>query len=198
MDIFDSSEEKQSPLIRTAAVISALCVAVALLLGYSLLRQKHVGQEAQTPQTEPAAKNSAPAEANIFEDEARLKGPQAIVGGTVQNITGERLEALTVELELKRRKGGETETRDVRLEPQDLAPGEEGRYSLSVLAREWSGVRVLRLRSGTRAADVAFKSEVGARRPLERTPAGKVVIVPRPKSKGDDFINTPDNPEVIR
>jgi hypothetical protein len=58
---------------------------------------------------------------------------------------------------------------------------------------------VSKLNSGGRAEAVAFKSAVGARRPAERLPQGspKVVVVPRPKPKGEEFINTPDNPTRI-
>jgi hypothetical protein len=40
---------------------------------------------------------------------------------------------------------------------------------------------------------------VGARREPERLPQGKpkIVVVPRPRPKGEEFINTPDNPTRI-
>ncbi|MGH9903915.1 MAG: hypothetical protein ACRD68_19060, partial [Pyrinomonadaceae bacterium] len=87
-----------------------------------------------------------------------LKGPQAIIGGIVHNTTEERLEGLAVELELKGRKNGANETRTLKVAPQDLGPGEKGRYSISVASRDWSGARIVRLRGDNRPEDIAFKS----------------------------------------
>ncbi|MDQ3803531.1 MAG: hypothetical protein M3416_06835 [Acidobacteriota bacterium] len=131
-----------------------------------------------------------------------LRKPHAILGGTVQNVGGGRLENLTVELELRRRGDGGTELRAVPVEPAVLAPGEKGRYSLKVLSGEWSGSRLLRLRSGARAEDVAFKTSPGARRPPERIPDSRTITVtkdsrPRPRSGGEEFINTPDTPVSV-
>ena len=39
-------------------------------------------------------------------DDALLQGGKTIIGGTVKNTSGEKLEGLAVELELKRRKDG--------------------------------------------------------------------------------------------
>jgi hypothetical protein len=100
-------------------------------------------------------------------------------------------------MELKRRGNAQdTERRKLNVEPSDLAPGEEGRYTLSLPSSEWSGARVLNLNSGRRTEAIAFKSALGARRPPERLPQGspKVVVVPRPKPKGEEFLNTPDDP----
>ena len=44
------------------------------------------------------AKVSAPAEADIFVDEARLAKPYAIIGGTVKNVGPQKLERLSVEI----------------------------------------------------------------------------------------------------
>ena len=147
-----------------------------------------------TPAPGRQSQTAAQPGANIYVDEAMLSKPYAIIGGTVENTSGEKLENLSVSIELRRREGGGTERREVAVQPASLAPGERGKYSLKVLSDEWGSSRVLGLRGGER--EVAFKSLPGAKRPPER-PGGNVVIVntaPRKKSKGDEFINTPDTP----
>ena len=104
-----------------------------------------------------------------------------------------------MEIELHRRSDGSTEVRQVPLVPDTLAPGAEGRYVLSVTSHDWGNARILRLRSDVLATDIVYQTVPGAKRPPERIPERqpKVVVVPRPKPHGDDFINSPDNPEKI-
>ena len=134
--------------------------------------------------------------ANIYVDEAMLSKPYAIIGGTVENISGRRLENLSVEIELRRRDDGSTERREVAVQPGVLDPGSRGKYSLKVLSDEWGSSRVVSLRDGAGTHEVSFKSLPGAKRPPEK-PGGNVVIVQIPrqkKSSGDEFINTPETP----
>jgi len=143
-----------------------------------------------TPKPEP--------QAHVFLDEAMLAKPYAIIGGAVQNVGQEKLEELSVEIELRRRADSGVETRDIKVEPADLEPGQQGKFSLKVLSEEWSGSRVVGLRNGARA-EVAFRSLPGARRPPEKI-KDNVIIVKTPskkKSGGDDFINTPDTPYSV-
>ena len=174
----------------------ALFLAVALLAGC----QKEAAKE-RAAQSAPAATPQAPPspEAHVLVDEAILRKAHAILGGTVENIGGRRLEDVSVELELRRRADGSVESRTVRLEPASLAPGEKGRYSLKVLSDEWSGSRLLRLRSGGGEREVAFKTSPGARRPPERLSESRTITVtegkrPRRSPGGEEFINTPDTP----
>lgn len=157
------------------------------------------------PPVQPAAREKAsqpPApEVHVLVDEAMLRKPHAILGGTVENVGGERLENLSVELELRRREDDAIELRSVPVSPSTLAPGEKGRYSLRVLSDEWAGSRLLHVRSGPGEREVAFKSSPGARRPPERMPeartdaAAKAPSKPRPA--GEEFINTPDTPVAV-
>ncbi len=146
------------------------------------------GGQARTPAQQPTPG------VQIFSDEAMLRKPYAVLGGTVQNVGGERLSGLVVELELRRRADGSTERREIPVQPAELAPGEQGKYSLKVLSDEWASSRILRLRSSERAEGVAVQILPGARRPPERMPEGKEIIVKAPKSgqAGEEFINTPD------
>jgi hypothetical protein len=181
----------------------ALVFSVTPLLLFSVCQRKAdpaISERAsvQKPAQTPAPTAPTP-EANIFVDEAMLAKPFAIIGGTVQNVGTERLEKLSVEIELRRRADGGVERRQVAVEPGELAPGKQGRYRLKVLSDEWSGSRVLTLRSGVRTEEVAFKSMPGAKRPPEKFD-GKVVIVKTPsqkKSNSGEFINTPDNPYKV-
>ena len=152
-------------------------------------RQK-AAQPTPNPNPEP--------QAHVFVDEPMLAKPYAIIGGAVQNVGTERLENLSVEIELRRRADSGVETREIEVEPADLEPGQQGKFSLKVLSEEWSSSRVVGLKSGA-DAEVAFRALPGAKRPPERT-QNEVIIVKTPgkkKSGGDDFINTPDTPYSV-
>jgi hypothetical protein len=197
--LFEGGEPAPSKWVKVGAIACALAVAVALLVGYRALRGRQLERvRAAQPAAQPAKLN-APPEAQIFEDEARLKGADAVITGTIRNISDKKLEDLSVEMELKRRTAQDTERRQVNIEPASLDPGAEGRYSLNLRSAEWGGARVLSLNSARRPETIAFKSAVGARRPAERLPQGnpKIVVVPRPRPKGEEFINTPDTPVRI-
>src|SRR5829696_4761924 len=57
--------------------------------------------EPKTAQNRPA--NLLTPEANVYVDEAMLAKPYAIIGGAVENIGTQKLEKLSVEIELRRR-----------------------------------------------------------------------------------------------
>jgi hypothetical protein len=192
-----SIEEKQSPLIKIGAALCALFVTAALLAGYFFLQHRQKQRALLAQQQQQAAKKVVQLEAQVFENEARLQGSDAIIGGVVRNISNARIEDLSVEIQLIPRTGETLKTQQIKLEPTSLSPGEEGSYTLSIPSRQWSASRLARLISGARNTEIAFKSEMGERRPLEQ-PGTRVVIVPRSKGKGDDFLNTPDNPIPIR
>ncbi|HEY0098086.1 MAG TPA: hypothetical protein VGB76_03930 [Pyrinomonadaceae bacterium] len=197
--LFEGGETAPSKWIKFGALACALAVAAALLIGYRLLRARQLESVRAAQQAAQVTKVVAPPEAQIFEDEARLKGSDAVITGTIRNISDKRLEDLSVELELKRRTGQATERRQIDVAPASLDPGAEGRYSLNLRSSEWGGARVLSLNSAKRSETIAFKSAVGARRQPERLPQGnpKIVVVPRPRPTGEEFINTPDNPTRI-
>lgn len=142
-------------------------------------------------------------EAVIYADDAMLRKPYAVIGGTVENTSVQRLEEVTVELELQKRSDGSKERRSVKVNPADLAPGARGSYSLRILSEEWSDSRVVSLKTGAGKNDVAFRTAQGARRPPERLPE-KVTVTetvqgPKQKKKSgnDEFINSPDDPVSV-
>jgi hypothetical protein len=178
--------------LRRLAASTILLAALFLLAGCGTRASSGDTKTSATPA--PSKQTQTQPGANIYVDEAMLSKPYAIIGGTVENVSGERLENLSVEIELRRRDGGATERREVAVQPASLDPGKRGKYSLKVLSDEWGSSHVVSLHGGGR--EVAFKSLPGAKRPPER-PGGNIVIVnapPKKKSKGDEFINTPDTP----
>lgn len=198
------TERKRSPLFLLISALCALAVTGSLLAGYLYLQRRNAErtratQQAMTPPEKPPA---IPPQAQVYEDEAMLKGAQAIIGGTVRNISKEKLSDLSAEVELIRRKDGSTERRAVPLEPKDLAPDQQGRYSLSVLKRDYRSAHLVGLKSGAGSAEIAFKSAPGAQRPPERSPkTTETVIVNQPaprKGSGEEFINSPETPGTIR
>lgn len=191
--------------IHHAATLSVLFVSVlfAVMFGGCQSVKQSPEQVKAVPQGQPVKETDKPADkpiaVNVFEDEAMLRGTHALVGGTIKNVSGEKLESLSVELELKRRDRDGSETRKIAVAPADLPPRAEGRYQLSLPTREWSSARVLRVCHGAKDTDVSFTSFPGARRPRERPPQIKVEdgSAARPKARGEEFINTPDTPSSI-
>ena len=177
----------------------AILVLPTLLLYASCRSPSHApGGAAAVNQNAPTQTKAAPTpEANIFVDEPRLAKPFAVIGGTVKNVGPQRLERLSVQVELRRRDDNTIERREVSIEPADLAPGEQGKFAFKVKPDEFRGSSVVGLRSGARMGEIAFVSLPGAKRPPERLPE-RVVNVRTPQQKpraaGDEFINTPDTP----
>jgi hypothetical protein len=192
----------RSPLFFLVAVLAALVLTTALLGGYFYLRSRHAAQTLATEQQQAApVKSVVQPEVKIFEDQALIKGSQVIVGGTVQNISKAALSDISLELELTRRADGSTESRTIAISPKDLAPGEQGKYALTVLSRDFKRARIVRVKSGARSSELAFATAPGNQRPVGPPPSNnKTIIVNRPPQRdaNGDFINSPDNPTTIR
>jgi len=184
-------------------LLTTIPILAALLLAGCQQKQAEPSaangnKTAAASQTPSKAAQTEP-EANIYVDEAMLARPYAIIGGTVENVGAERLEKLSVEIELRRRGDGGVERREVAVEPGVLEKGKQGRFRLKVLSEEWSGSRVVSLKSGARTQEVAYKTLPGAKRPPEKIENKTVVVLPpaRKKADGGDFINTPDTPYKV-
>jgi hypothetical protein len=150
-------------------------------------------QKQKGAESKQAAQQQQAPQVQIFADEAMLRKPYAVLGGTVRNVGAEKLGGLVIELELRRRADGVVERREVPLQPADISPGGEAKYSLKVLSDEFGSTRVARLLSGEQ--EVAHQVLPGAKRPPERMPDGKEIIVKAPRKPGgpgEEFINTPD------
>jgi hypothetical protein len=178
---------------------AVLILSASLILAACQSPQKADSKrDSAVNQNAVAAKAAPTPEANILVDEPKLVKPHALIGGTVQNVSQQRLEKLSVLIELRRRDDDTIVQREVGVGPADLAPGEQGKFAIKVEPEEFRGSSVVGLRSGVGGREVAFKTLPGVKRPPERIPGSKVVTVtvPRQKSKGvnDEFINTPDTP----
>ena len=191
-------QEKPSFARKLIAGLLALVFTAAVLSGFLYFRNRHMKQTLSESQPRPALTNApkGPVKAHILMDEAMLKGGQTIIAGSVKNISQETLSGVVVELELKRRSGGTSERTTVPLNPGHLEPNQEGRYSLKLPAQHFSAVRLVNLSSEPNATPLAFTTAVGQKRPLEKIEP-KVVVVPRPRSKGGEFLNSPDNPARV-
>jgi hypothetical protein len=167
-----------------------------VLVGYGYLRRRHAENTAASlAAARPSPEPRQSPKALIVVDEAMLKGGTTTIAGTVKNTSNEPLGPLSVEMELKRRKDGGADIKLVALEPQKLDPQQESRYSLQLKAQDYSSARVTALRMGSDSS-VAFTTAQGQKRPLEKLES-KTVIVGKPKSKGGEFLNTPDTPARV-
>ena len=192
-------EEKNSRGRQLLAGACAILFTAAVFAGYVYFRNRHARLSAAASEPPKASATNVPkgpARAHILVDEALLKGGQTIIGGSVKNISPETLAGLAVELELKRRTGDETERMNVAVNPDQLAPNEEGRYALKLPAQQFSSVRLVALKGGAESALLAFTSAPGQKRPLERLEP-KVIVVPRRSTGHGEFLNSPDNPARV-
>ena len=192
-------EEKSSRGRQLLAGVCAILLTAAVFAGYVYFRNRHARLNAAAPEPPKATAPNipkGPARAHILVDEALLKGGQTIIGGSVKNISPETLAGLAVELELKRRTSDETERMNVAVNPDQLAPNEEGRYALKLPAQHFSSVRLVALKGGEDSALLAFTSGPGQKRPLERLEP-KIIVVPRRSTGQGEFLNSPDNPARV-
>lgn len=183
--------------IKFLAVISALVISAVLLTGYAILRKRHAARTAASAvqeKVEPAGPKG-PAKVHILVDDPLLQSGNTVLGGTVKNISQEELTGLTVQLELRRRKDGSIEEKSLPLEPASLAPDQEGKYSARFPSQQYASMRLAGIKLNDSTL-LAYSSGPGQKRPLEKTES-KTVVVQRPGSSRDEFINTPDNPGRI-
>jgi hypothetical protein len=184
-------EEKRHSRRLLVGLLCALLLTGAVLGGYIYLRKRHERQVAAT--VEADNKKKAP-KVEVFVDDATVNGKTTLLGGTIHNISSESLHNLGVELQLRRRVGSGVETRAVTPDKTDLPPDGRSHYSLELPAQDYISVTFLRVIAGDNRAAVAFKALPGTPRPPLDPPASKTVVVGRPAPKGEEFINTPNNP----
>lgn len=200
MTLLDSSttnsSENQSRSLLWLGVLAALLVTGLFIGGYAVLRKQHQQKVLASEQAQGAKsiEPKGPPKAQILVDEAIIKGDQTVIGGTVKNISVETLSNLGVDLELIGRKDGAKTKTAVQVEPAQLAPQQEGRYSLQLRSADYITVKLAGLRSGSNPSLVAFLAAPGQKRPFEKLES-KTIIVNRPSSAGKGgFLNSPDDP----
>ena len=187
-------EEKRHGRRLLIGLLCALLLTGTVLGGYLYLRKRHERQVAAVLQLEN--KKKAP-KVEVFVDEATVEGKTTSLGGTIHNISNEPLHNLAVELLLRRRVGSGIETRAVTANPTELPPDGKARYTLELPVQNYVSVTFLRVIAGDNHAEVAFKALPGTARPPLDSPAAKTVIVNRPAPRGEEFINTPNNPGKV-
>jgi hypothetical protein len=201
-EVIDSSIKRgQSPTIRIFAILAAIIVTAGLLIGFLIWRKNHAEQVAtdQPSQSKPVHP-ALPVKAQVLMDDAIRKDSKVTISGTIQNVANEKLSNIIVDLELTHRKDGGTEIQSLKTEPNDLAPSEHGKYSLTLTGDDYRSIRLLHVRTGAQGEEIGFKTTQGAKRPAEHPPEAKTIIVDRPsapKRGEDEFINTPDNPSRV-
>lgn len=193
-ELFAESTRSVGP--KLLAAVAALLITALVFTGYALLRKRHAQNAAPLIGSTPGSVARQSPRALVVVDEALLQGARTIIGGTVRNTSAERLEGVSVEIELKRRKDGLAETQLLVLEPAQLEPQQEGRYSLQLKAQDYSSVRLVSLKAGPSLAAVPYTTAPGQKRPLERLES-KTITIGKPSSKPGEFLNSPDKPARV-
>jgi hypothetical protein len=189
----------RSPIVKIVSIILAVAVTAGLLIGYLIWRKTQAEKVAVEQQSQSKALRPAlPVKAQVFMDDAIRKDSKVTISGTVQNVSNEKLSNVVVDLELTHRKDAGTELQSLKTEPGDLGPTESGKYSLT-LTGDYRTIKLLRVKTGAQAEEVGFRSAQGAKRPAEHPPETKTIVVDKPSApkKGEEFINTPDNPSRV-
>src|SRR5687767_2594398 len=139
LDSTQAPEEERSSFGTRIALglLCALLLSAMVFGGYMYLRKRHARDTAARVLAE-----TPPAKPQIFVDDAMPKGSQTLIGGTVENISGEQLSGLSVEIELRKRKDGATDIKAIPVDPGDLGSGQKGRYSFTIVSQDYSSARV--------------------------------------------------------
>jgi hypothetical protein len=189
-------ESKSSAAPKLLAALAALLVTALVFAGYTLLRKRHAEDSVASLQNTSATDPAKPPKALIIIDEALLQGGKTTIGGIVRNTSAEKLERLSVELELRRRRDGVIETRSVALTPAELESQQEGRYLLELKAQDYGSARLVALKAGPDSRPLPYATAQGQKRPPERLEP-KTIIVGKPSGKGGEFLNSPDSPARV-
>lgn len=185
-------EEKRHTQRLLVGMLCALLFTGAIFGGYMYLRKRHERQVAAAVALENSKKTTAKVE--VFVDEPTVNGKKTLLAGTIHNISNDSLHDIAVELQLRRRTGGGVEARTVRPELTELAPDGRTRYTLELLIADYVSATFSHVTAGDNHSEVAFKAFPGTPRPAMETPQAKTVTVSRPAPKGEEFLNTQDNP----
>jgi hypothetical protein len=191
-------EPQRSILPKLLAALAAVAITAVVVVGYTVLRKRHAQTSALlASSSRPVAEPRQPPQALVMVDDALLLGNKTKIAGTVKNTSANRLEGLSVELELKRRTGGVIEKQLIPLQPTQLEPQQEGRYSLELKAQDYGSARLVGLKSGANLAAVPITTTQGQKRPPERLESKTITVGKRPPGKQGEFLNTQDNPARV-
>ena len=179
----------------------ALIIAAGLIYGYSRLSLKHHSDNnLLESKSIPVI---TPPEVDVYANEARLKGKDALISGTIVNTSQKQLNNLSLLLELGLRNQSQLkEKQTISIQPSALNPGQQTTYQLLVPWNKFSAVRIISISSEQNiicqpGLQQCLKS--GTARPKETTPdkpptiKNKTPIIPlRRKSNSNEVINTPE------
>ena len=188
-------EEKRHTQRFLIGLLCAVLLTGLVFGGYIYLRKRHERQVAAAAELE--VKKRAP-KVEVFVDDAVVNGKVTTLSGTVHNISTENLTNIGVELQLRRRVGAGVDLRAIAPESTDLAPDAKARYSFQVPTQDYISATFLRVTGGGDRAAIPFKAVPGNPRPPMEAPGSKTIVVEKPRtSRGDEFINTPNNPARV-
>ena len=187
------TQQHDSTKRKLLAAVCAVAVTAILLAGYAYFRKYHAQRVLQNA-TPPVAEtpHKGPALAHVVMDEPTLEGSMTTVGGVVKNISNQPLSAVSVTLELRRRKDGKNEATVLTVTPGQLQPQQEGSYAAKFSIEDFASVRLIGVHADPQAADIVYTVAQGKKRPPERLQPQ--VINGKRSGKPGEFLNTPDNP----
>jgi len=192
------AESKRSIVPKLLAGTAALVITALVFSGYALLRKRHAQEAASLSlSSQPPAEPRQPPKALILIDEALPQGNKTIIGGIVKNTSADKLEGLSVEIELKRRKDGVAERQLLALQPDRLEPEQEGRYSLQLKAQDYGSARLVALKAGPNLVSLPYTTAQGQKRPPERLESKTITIGKPSSSKSGEFLNSPEKPARV-
>lgn len=182
--------------IRLIAVIGALMLTAALGVGYFELRSRQAKVTASL-YADPSGKAQPVPMVQVTVNEAVPKGAQTVIYGTVNNISGSSLVDVVLVFQLQSRSGTSTGTKEAQVEPSSLDSDKQGRFQFTLATHDWSSARLVKVLTGPERNETAYRDALGAPRPVEPPPASEKVVIGQ-RSGRAQFLNSPDNPVVIR
>lgn len=194
---------------RIIALAAAVIVVAVIAFGFAALRSSYGVDKSSAsivknaePQT---AATPAQVQIQVLQNDVYVRAGQAVIGGSVRNVSNETIENINLRLKLENRVTAETKFENLELKPSTLAPQSEATYGLKLPVGQWNAISVQQITASgndNSQALLSFRTGQGKLRPIEAAPSGKtkIVVVERrlkPKN-GEEFINTPETAISIK
>ena len=175
-------------------IVCAVAVTALVVAGYAYIRRYHqqrvIANNTPPPVTDSGPKG--PPLAHVVIDEPTLQKGFTVIGGVVKNTSDRELSAVSVVIELRRRKDGGLEEQSLPVTPSALQPQQEGVYSMKAPAQDFASIRLVGVTTDPQSNLIAYSSAQGKKRPPERFEPRTIVV--KRSGRPGEFINTPDNP----
>ena len=191
------AREHASNRRKLLAVVCAVGITAVLLIGYGYIRKYHAQRllANNTPPPVTVSGPKGPPLAHVVVDEPTLSQGMTTIGGVVKNISKHELANVSVVMELRRRKDSGIEESLIPVTTSQLAPDQEGAYSMKAPAQDYASIRLAGLKADPQSTLIAYSSSQGKKRPPERLEPRTIVV--KRAGKPGEFINTPDNPTRV-